>query len=144
MINMNARDRESLSELGSSIAALGGVGETSGAAVMDPVQPAEKSQKTVIVCDTQPVTAEGIRTVLAGNPDLHFHQVADTLGSALELAHRLRPDVMVVDKAFGIQAILEWLNEIRQAALGVSVVVWGVSVAEAAALDRKSVVEGTR
>jgi two-component system nitrate/nitrite response regulator NarL len=131
---MNARDRESLSELGSSIAALGGVGETSGAAVMDPVQPAEKSQKTVIVCDTQPVTAEGIRTVLAGNPDLHFHQVADTLGSALELAHRLRPDVMVVDKAFGIQAILEWLNEIRQAALGVSVVVWGVSVTEAEAL----------
>lgn len=101
---------------------------------MEPVHPAEKAQKTVVVCDTQPVTAEGIRTVLAGHPDLHFHQVADSLGSALELARRLQPDVMVVDKAFGIQAILEWLNEIRQSALGVSVVVWGVSVTEAEAL----------
>jgi DNA-binding NarL/FixJ family response regulator len=103
-------------------------------AVLEPVHPAEKPQRTVIVCDTQPVTAEGIRTVLAGNPDLHFHQMADSLGSALEMARRLQPDVMVVDKAFGIQAILEWLNEIRQSALGVSVVVWGVSVTEAEAL----------
>ncbi len=96
--------------------------------------PETKSQKTVIVCDTQPVTAEGIRTVLAGNPDLQFDEVADSLGAALDLAQRHQPNVMVVDKAFGIQAILEWLNEIRQAAPGVGVVIWGVSVTEAEAL----------
>jgi len=96
--------------------------------------PETKSQKTVIVCDTQPVTAEGIRTVLAGNPDLQFYEVADSLGAALDLAQRHQPNVMVVDKAFGIQAILEWLSEIRQAAPGVGVVIWGVSVTEAEAL----------
>jgi DNA-binding NarL/FixJ family response regulator len=88
----------------------------------------------VIVCDTQPVTAEGIRTVLSGNSDLQFHQVADSLSSALELARQHQPNVMVVDKAFGIQAILEWLNEIRVAAPGTGVVIWGVSVTEAEAL----------
>lgn len=127
-------DRESLSALGSSITGLGGAGGAIGVAVLDPPHPAEKSLKTVVVCDTQPVTAEGIRTLLAGNPDLRFHQSADSLTSALELARRFQPDVMVVDKAFGIQAILEWLNELRQSALGVSVVVWGVSVTEAEAL----------
>ncbi len=107
---------------------------SSGVLEIESARPETKSQKTVIVCDTQPVTAEGIRTVLAGNSDLQFFQVADSLGSALDLARRHQPDVMVIDKAFGIQAILEVLNEIRMAAPGVSVVIWGVSVTEAEAL----------
>jgi two-component system nitrate/nitrite response regulator NarL len=105
-----------------------------GVLELEPARPATKSPKTVIVCDTQPVTAEGIRTVLAGNTDLQFHEVADSLGAALEMARRHQPNVLVVDKAFGIQAILEWLNEIRVAAPGVGVVIWGVSVTEAEAL----------
>jgi two-component system nitrate/nitrite response regulator NarL len=102
--------------------------------LLDPPRPEAKPQKTVVVCDTQPVTAEGIRTVLAGNQDLQFHQVADSLGAALELARRQQPNVIMVDKAFGIQAILEWLNELRLASPGVGVVIWGVSVTEAEAL----------
>jgi two-component system nitrate/nitrite response regulator NarL len=101
---------------------------------MEPPRLEAKSQKTVIVCDTQPVTAEGIRTVLDGNPDLQLCDVADSLSSALDLARRHQPNVMVVDKAFGIQSILEWLSEIRMVAPGVSVVIWGVSVTEAEAL----------
>ena len=104
------------------------------AQLLDPSIPERKSPKTVLVCDTQPVTAEGIRTVLAGNPDVQFHEVADSLGSALDLGRRHQPNVIVVDKAFGIQAILEWLNEIRLAAPGASIVIWGVSVTEAEAL----------
>jgi two-component system, NarL family, nitrate/nitrite response regulator NarL len=90
--------------------------------------------KTVMVCDTQPVTAEGIRTLLAGHADLRFQQMAESLESALEQARKLAPDVIVVDKAFGIQAVLEWLNEVRMAVPNVSVVIWGVSVTEAEAL----------
>ena len=101
---------------------------------IEPARLDTKLQKTVIVCDTQPVTAEGIRTVLDGNLDLQLYEVADSLSSALELARRHQPNVMVVDKAFGIQSILEWLSEIRMVAPGVSVVIWGVSVTEAEAL----------
>jgi two-component system, NarL family, nitrate/nitrite response regulator NarL len=100
----------------------------------EPVRTEAKAQRTVAVCDTQPVTAEGIRTLLASNADLRFLQVADSLGSALELARRLTPDVIVVDKAFGIQAVLEWLNEVRLAVPNISIVIWGVSVTEAEAL----------
>jgi len=93
-----------------------------------------KTHKTVLVCDTQPVTAEGVRTLLAGNPSLRFLQVADSLASALELARRHAPEVIVVDKAFGIQAVLEWLNEVRLAVPNIGIVIWGVSVTEAEAL----------
>jgi two-component system nitrate/nitrite response regulator NarL len=119
---------------GSGGSGLGVQAASSAVLEIEPARPEIKSQKTVIVCDTQPVTAEGIRTVLAGNSDLQFFQVADSLGSALDLARRHQPDVMVIDKAFGIQAILEVLNEIRMAAPGVGVVIWGVSVTEAEAL----------
>jgi DNA-binding NarL/FixJ family response regulator len=144
MMNTNARNGGHLSALGGSSAAgpgnagsgnpRSGIAESYSGLEPEPAAPEARSLKTVIVCDTQPVTAEGIRTVLAGSPDLEFHQVADSLGLALDLARRLAPDVMVVDKAFGIQAILEWLSEIRSAAPGVGVVIWGVSVSEAEAL----------
>lgn len=92
------------------------------------------SARTVVVCDTQPVTAEGIRTLLDGNFEVSFRQSTDSLASALELARRQPPDVIIVDKAFGIQAVLEWLNEVRQAAQSLSVVIWGVSMTEAETL----------
>jgi len=99
--------------------------------------------KSVSICDTQPVTAEGVRNLLSGASDLHFLETVDSLKQAMELVRRSEPDVMILDKAFGLQAILDWLGEARQ---GVSVggepptppktgfVIWGVSVTEAEAL----------
>jgi two-component system nitrate/nitrite response regulator NarL len=131
MINTDVRN-------GGHLSALIGASADSGMAA-EAARPENKTQeakprRSVVVCDTQPVTAEGIRTVLAGSLDLHFQTVADSLGSALDLARRKAPDVIVVDKAFGIQAILEWLNELRAAAPEVGVVIWGVSLTEAEAL----------
>lgn len=98
-------------------------------------KPAEKrAVRTVAVCDTQPVTAQGIHTLLQGNFELAFQEAADSLAAALELTRRNAPDVLLVDKAFGIQAVLEWLAELRLAAPEAGAVVWGVSVTEAEAL----------
>jgi two-component system nitrate/nitrite response regulator NarL len=106
--------------------------------------------RTVTICDTQPVTAAGIRTLLDGNPDLRFLRTTDSLQSALNLIEAqieaqtetdprdaLLPDVMLVDKAFGIQAILEWLMRVRPAIDKTghpAVVIWGISISEAEAL----------
>jgi DNA-binding NarL/FixJ family response regulator len=97
------------------------------------------SVKTVSICDTQPVTAEGIRTLLSGCSDLRFMEGADSLDQALNLLRKSPPDVLMVDKAFGIQAILEWLPAAKatpppSGVSSVGVVVWGVSVTEAEAL----------
>lgn len=145
MINTNARN-------GSQLAALAGSGivksppgllnhdvpsanpSDSTSTVSDLVGSRAQAKKAVAVCDTQPVTAEGIRTLIEGNPDLQFQYITDSLASALDLARRSPPDVIVVDKAFGIQAVLEWLTSIRQAFPTIGIVIWGVSVTEAEAL----------
>jgi DNA-binding NarL/FixJ family response regulator len=92
--------------------------------------------KTVCVCDTQPVTAEGVRTLLQGHQDLSFSESTESLQRGLDLVRRQMPDVLLVDKAFGIQAILEWLQELRLGEPGTrtGVIIWGVSITEAEAL----------
>jgi two-component system, NarL family, nitrate/nitrite response regulator NarL len=103
-----------------------------------------ETARTVAICDTQPVMATGIRTLLDGNPDLQYQETTDSLKGALELIETSGapsdvkpPDVLLVDKAFGIQAILDWLARVRPA-MGQSarpgVVIWGVSISEAEAL----------
>jgi len=93
--------------------------------------------KTIAICDTQPVTAEGIRTLLEAVPDLQYQVSTDWLRKAAEIAKSRTPDVLILDKAFGIQAILDWLNEMRAVTgetLKTGVVIWGVSLTEAEAL----------
>jgi len=98
---------------------------------------AAHSAKSIAICDTQPVTAEGIRNLLRGVPDLKFLTAPETLAQAAEVVRKQRPDVLILDKGFGIQAILDWLTEIQSGdgtASQTGMVVWGVSVTEAEAL----------
>lgn len=102
---------------------------------------AMQGPRIVAVCDTQPVTAEGIRTLLGDAPDLRFASACDSLRQAMDWAKGIRdsgpPDVLVLDKAFGIQAILDWLMEWKGSSAfrpEMGVVIWGVSVTEAEAL----------
>jgi DNA-binding NarL/FixJ family response regulator len=111
-----------------------GVNEAQSLA-MPPVQGGP--QRTIAICDTQPVTAEGIKTLLMAAQDLCFGKACDSLRQASEWVRTQPPDVLVLDKAFGIQAILDWLMEWKSSPAykaEVGIVVWGVSVTEAEAL----------
>lgn len=111
-----------------------GAGQAFGFGTQEAASPVVK---TVSICDTQPVTAEGIRTLLEGTRDVRFLSSCDSLKQAAELIQKEAPDVLVLDKAFGIQAILDWLVEVRSAAgtnSTTNIVVWGVSVTEAEVL----------
>ncbi len=66
--------------------------------------------RTVSVCDTQPVTTEGVRSLLSNCADLKLLNATDSLSHAMELARADPPDVLILDKAFGIQAILDWMD----------------------------------
>ncbi len=90
----------------------------------------------VLVCDTQPVTAEGIRTLLAGSPDLAFAGICESLTHASTVLRESPPNVLLLDKGFGMQSVLDWLASVRdsQPAISTQLVVWGVSVTEAEAL----------
>lgn len=92
----------------------------------------------VMVCDTQPATIEGVRTVLSDSEDLEFLEGAASLNRAIEIVREEGfHGILIVDKAFGMQAILEWLaglGTLLAADRGPSIVIWGVSITEAEAL----------
>jgi two-component system, NarL family, nitrate/nitrite response regulator NarL len=104
-----------------------------------PLERGQEEAKTVSVCDTQPVTAEGIRTLLGDNPNLQFAQATDSLARAKDILRNSAPSVLMLDKAFGIQIVLEWLADIRVSGpvdltANTAIVIWGASITEAEAL----------
>ena len=88
--------------------------------------------KTVGVCDTQPLTIEGLQSLLRDCEDLRVIGSATNLFSGLELVQSHNPSIVVIDKAFGLPAIMDWLANLRSTAT--CSVVWGVSMNEAEAL----------
>jgi DNA-binding NarL/FixJ family response regulator len=99
--------------------------------------PHSDAPRTISICDTQPVTAEGVRILLSGADDLQFAKACDSLQQASQWMREQAPDVLILDKAFGIQAVLDWLGEWKASpaySARVGIIVWGVSVTEAEAL----------
>lgn len=89
--------------------------------------------KTVAICDTEPVVIDGIRAVLSSSPDLRFAGAEGTVSSGEELVSRLNPAVVLIDKAFGMHAVVDWVS--RMAASGrTAAVVWGAPIHGAEAL----------
>lgn len=98
----------------------------------------------VAICDQQPIAAEGIRSLLAQHDDIEFTDAVDSLEAAFRLASGQTldkqgaigkaPDVILVDKSFGSQALMDWLTECRIHHLTPAMVVWGVALNESEAL----------
>jgi DNA-binding NarL/FixJ family response regulator len=94
----------------------------------------DHSKKTVVVCDTQPITAEGLRTLLTTAGDLEFLASLNSLEAATQLVTARPPDVVIVDKGFGMRIVLDWIHDLKLAEAPPAVTVWGVSMTEAEAL----------
>ncbi|HLJ46918.1 MAG TPA: response regulator transcription factor [Bryobacteraceae bacterium] len=94
----------------------------------------EQATKRIAICDTQPVTAEGLRVLLDSAPGFEFIDWAETLQVGTTLGRAGKVDLLIVDKAFGTHAVLDWLRDLRSIESSPSVIVWGVSMTEAEAL----------
>jgi DNA-binding NarL/FixJ family response regulator len=94
----------------------------------------EQLKKTVVVCDTQPITAEGMRTLLDAAGDLEFRASLNSLEAATQLVSFQPPDVVIVDKGFGMRTVLNWIHDLRFSDASPAVTVWGVSMTEAEAV----------
>ena len=92
------------------------------------------SSTSVAVCDTQPVTIEGVRHILGNCIDLQLVAGIGNLAAAMDLVREACPSILVIDKAFGLPAIMEWVASLRAAGRGPATVIWGVSMNEAEAL----------
>jgi DNA-binding NarL/FixJ family response regulator len=93
-----------------------------------------QARKTVAICDTQPITAEGLKTVIGPCQDLEFSESLDSLDLATALVRHKSPDILIVDKGLGMHSVLDWLHEMKLFATTPGIVIWGVSMTEAEAL----------
>jgi two-component system nitrate/nitrite response regulator NarL len=89
---------------------------------------------SVGVCDTQPVTAAGVKTVLGACPDLGFLWSAGTLEEAIRLTRLQPPRVVLADKGLGANALIHWILNLRSAPVIPALVIWGSSLTEGEAL----------
>lgn len=93
-----------------------------------------QNKLTIGACETQPVTAEGLRSAIERCGDLQFVGNTATLNEAMEMVGRGIADILIVDKAFGVQPVLDLIGKIRDLRSNAAVVVWAAAITEAEAL----------
>jgi two-component system nitrate/nitrite response regulator NarL len=93
-----------------------------------------QSQRTVAVCDMEPIAIEGIRSLLEQEAGLRLIGTETTAERGLAMLAQLKPAIVIIDKAFGLHTVAEWISRGAGASGGTSVVVWGTSIHSAEAV----------
>jgi two-component system nitrate/nitrite response regulator NarL len=94
----------------------------------------DANTKSVAICDTEPIAIEGIRTLLNQCEDLRLAAAETSLLGGLEIVRQHAPAIMILDKGFGVHAIIDCLQRLRVSGSGVAPIVWGVNLNETEAL----------
>jgi|SRR5580658_786645 two-component system nitrate/nitrite response regulator NarL len=92
------------------------------------------SVKFVAICDTEPIAIEGMRALLGASQDLQLAAAETSLLGGMEMVRQYAPAVIILDKTFGIHAIMDCLKRLRASEYTVAPVVWGLNMSEAEAL----------
>ncbi|MFN0172446.1 MAG: LuxR C-terminal-related transcriptional regulator [Bryobacteraceae bacterium] len=94
----------------------------------------DAAAKTVLVCESQPLTVEGVRSFLRANGEFKLMNAVDSLSIAFDLVRSRRPSIVVLDKSLGLPAVMDWIGTLRSRDPDTAVIVWGVSMSESEAL----------
>jgi DNA-binding NarL/FixJ family response regulator len=94
----------------------------------------DSAARPVLICDTQPVAVEGVRGLLDRCEDLRYAGAICSLAAAFELVRSSAPAAVVVDKALGVLAIIDWLRRVSASGAKTAPVVWGLGITESEAL----------
>lgn len=81
------------------------------------------------------MTAEGARTCLQATGEFESGWIATSLTAGILKIQRETPDVVLVDKAFGVAAVMRVLEAARRTQSGPRTIVWGGAVNETEALQ---------
>jgi DNA-binding NarL/FixJ family response regulator len=90
--------------------------------------------ETVAVFDTEPVAIEGLRSLLQPQEGLRVVAAGTSLVDGLDLIRELRPSVTVMDKGFGLHAVMDLLKMLRAPEIETATVIWGSSFTESEVL----------
>jgi DNA-binding NarL/FixJ family response regulator len=84
--------------------------------------------KTVAICDTEPIAIEGIRALLDSCQGLSFAGAENSAASGLDMVSHLKPAVAIIDKAFGVHMVVDWISKSNALSEATAVVVWGAAI----------------
>jgi two-component system nitrate/nitrite response regulator NarL len=77
---------------------------------------------------------EGLRSLLESVDGLRVVAAESSLTEGMDAVRELQPSIVIVDKAFGMQPVMDWLRSLRDQSLPAFSVVWSASMSEAEAL----------
>ena len=89
---------------------------------------------SIAVCDTEPIVIEGLRSLLESADGLRLVAAETSLADGMAAVEELRPAVLVLDKSFGMQAVLDWLEALQKASYRTAAVVWSRQISESEAV----------
>ncbi len=84
----------------------------------------------VCLCDPEPVVQEGLRSMLQRKSDFELLEASSAVKSALELARRRSPDIVMLDRSYGMHALLETIGAVRRQFPDVRLVVWAATISD--------------
>ncbi|HVT95501.1 MAG TPA: response regulator transcription factor [Bryobacteraceae bacterium] len=88
----------------------------------------------VLISDTQPIAIRGLESLIAAHPMLDAAGCSSTLEAQAEFARNARGGILILDRAFGQHAILEFLAMLRSSASSILPIIWGSAMNDAEAL----------
>ena len=84
----------------------------------------------VAVCDTEPIAIEGLRSLLESAEGLAVVATETSLADGMDAVRELQPSMLMVDKGFGLQAVVDWLTALQADERPPIPIVWGNSMSE--------------
>jgi two-component system nitrate/nitrite response regulator NarL len=72
---------------------------------------------------------EGLRALLE-SVELHVVAAESSLPGAMDAVRELQPSMLIVDRAFGIQPVTEWIGELRLSQPSMAIMAWSSAVSE--------------
>jgi DNA-binding NarL/FixJ family response regulator len=86
---------------------------------------------SVAACDLQPIVLEGLKAVLAQSKEMEFVAGSDSLDDTVGQLEQCHPAILLVDRGFGMHALLEWLGKAQRKFPDTQVVIWASSISDA-------------
>lgn len=99
-----------------------------------PIDITSHGRLPVAVCETQPLIIEGLRTILSSSDLFALSDATRSLEDAARTVINASPRIVIIDKAFGGPAVLEWVTRLKETFPSIITVVWGASISESEAL----------
>lgn len=85
---------------------------------------------SVFLCDPQPILAEGLKAILRDREDFQFAGSAPTLEGATAFVRAEQPDVVIVDRSFGMHRLAEWSTQMKASSVTTQIVIWAATITD--------------